>query len=226
MSISVLVVEDEPLVAQAHGSYVERVAGFTLAGVTHGGVEALRFLKSHPVDVVLLDFNLPDLHGLEVCRAIRGAGIRTDVIAVTATRDLASVRSAVSLGVVQYILKPFTFSSLREKLERYAQYRGQVADDRLASGQTEVDRAFASLRGVSSGALPPGLSAETLDAVAATLQQAPSPLSSLEVAAACGVSRVTARRYLEHLAESGLVARGQRYRTTGRPEVEYGWSQR
>jgi response regulator of citrate/malate metabolism len=127
---------------------------------------------------------------------------------------------------VQYILKPFTFSSLREKLERYAQYRGQVADDRLASGQTEVDRAFASLRGVSSGALPPGLSAETLDAVAATLQQAPSPLSSLEVAAACGVSRVTARRYLEHLAESGLVARGQRYRTTGRPEVEYGWSQR
>jgi response regulator of citrate/malate metabolism len=219
----VLVVEDEPLVARAHGTYVERVPGFSLAGVVNGGGEALRFIRSHPVDVVLLDFNLPDMHGLDVCRAIRGAGLAVDVIAVTATRDLAAVRTAVSLGIVQYILKPFTFQSLREKLERYQEYRGQVTDDRLVSGQGEVDRAMAVLRGAPSNTLPPGVTTETLDAVARALHDTSDPLSATEVADACGVSRVTARRYLEHLADTGMVVRRQRYRSAGRPEVEYTW---
>lgn len=218
-----LVVEDEPLVARAHGTYVERVPGFSLAGVVNGGGEALRFIRSHPVDVVLLDFNLPDMHGLDVCRAIRGAGLAVDVIAVTATRDLAAVRTAVSLGIVQYILKPFTFQSLREKLERYQEYRGQVTDDRLVSGQGEVDRAMAVLRGAPSNTLPPGVTTETLDAVARALHDTSDPLSATEVADACGVSRVTARRYLEHLADTGMVVRRQRYRSAGRPEVEYTW---
>ena len=124
--ISVLVVEDDPVVAEAHRSYVQRTPGFAVAGVVHDGRAALRFLRERPVDVVLLDFNLPDLHGLQVCRAIRAAGSAVDVIAVTSARDLSTVRSAVSQGIVQYLLKPFTFRSLRDKLERYQDYRQQV----------------------------------------------------------------------------------------------------
>jgi len=66
---------------------------------------------------------LPDMHGLDVVRAMRTAGHRADVIAVTSARDIEVVRAAVSQGIVQYLLKPFTFSALREKLERYAAYR-------------------------------------------------------------------------------------------------------
>jgi len=224
--ISVLVVEDDLIAADAHRSYVERVPGFRVAGVVHGGREALRFLRDQPVDIVLLDFNLPDLHGLDVCRALRAAGSTADVIAVTSARDLGTVRAAVSQGIVQYLLKPFTFRSLRDKLERYAEYREQLAGGGVAAGQAEVDRAYAALRGVDRGTLPTGLADETLAAVARALQQAQGGLSAGEVAQRCGVSRVTARRYLEHLAESGSASRSPRYGGTGRPELEYRWTRR
>jgi response regulator of citrate/malate metabolism len=218
--INVLVVEDEPLIAEAHAQYVQRVKGFTLVGVAHGGQEALRIVRTRPVDVLLLDFNLPDLHGLEVCRALRTARVDVDVIAVTSSRDLAAVRSAVSLGVVQYLLKPFTFRSLQDKLEQYRQYRARMAADQQLAGQSDVDRAFASLRGMSRGTLPPGLSDETLDSVLRAVQGTRA-VSAAEVAQLCDISRVTARRYLEHLADSGVLHRRQRHGGSGRPEVEY-----
>jgi response regulator of citrate/malate metabolism len=222
--ISVLVVEDDPVAAEAHRSYVQRTPGFAVAGVVHDGRAALRFLQAQRVDVVLLDFNLPDLHGLQVCRALRAAGSAVDVIAVTSARDLTTVRSAVSQGIVQYLLKPFTFRSLAEKLERYAEYRRTLAGAGPAAGQSEVDRAFAALRGVDAGTLPSGLAAETLEAVARVLQGDAAGLSAGEVADRCGVSRVTARRYLEHLAEAGSAVRSPRYGRAGRPELEYRWA--
>lgn len=218
--IRVLVVDDEKLIADAHAEYVRRVPGFAVAGVAYSGNEALRFVRDHPVDVVLLDFNLPDVHGLEVCRLLRSARADCDVIAVTSNRDLAAVRSAVALGIVQYLLKPFTFSAFRDKLERYADYRTQVGGQGSAAAQSEVDRAFATLRGASASTLPAGLSQETLESIGRFVQQQ-FPASALEVAEGCGVSRVTARRYLEHLASSGLLERRQRHGGAGRPELEY-----
>jgi len=221
--ISVLVVEDEPVAAAAHEAYVARVPGFCVAGVAHTGRAGLGLLKTIPVDLVLLDFRLPDMHGLDICRAMRAAGVSTDVIAVTSVRDLSTVHSAMSLGIVQYIIKPFTFRSLRDKLERYADYHAAVAQPRAAAAQSDVDEVFATLHGVAASALPVGLSGETLRAVTAVLQGAPSGLSASEVSGACGMSRVTARRYLEHLAESGTVRRNARYGGTGRPQIEYAW---
>ena len=222
--IGVLVVEDEPVAAEAHRTYVERVPGFVVRAVVLDGASAIRQLgdPSSAVDLVLLDMYLPDLHGLGVVRAMRTAGHRADVIAVTSARDLEVVRAAVSLGIVQYLLKPFTFSALRDRLERYAAYRQQLAGD-VASGQHEVDRAMATLRGNDSSSLPKGMSPQSLDAVVAVLRPSIESLSATEVAAMLGASRVTARRYLEYLADSALVVRRSRYGGTGRPEVEYRW---
>jgi response regulator of citrate/malate metabolism len=219
----VLVVEDEPLIAEAHGKYVERVTGFCLAGIALSGQEALRLLKAAPFDLILLDFNLPDLHGLELCRALRAARLEVDIIAVTSNRDLTAVRSAVALGVVQYLLKPFTFRSMQDRLERYRDYRLRMAADQFPAGQSEIDRAFASLRGATAGTLPSGLSDETLETIARALHPGRA-LSAAEVAGVCEVSRVTARRYLEHLTEAGVLLRRQRHGGSGRPEVEYSWT--
>jgi response regulator of citrate/malate metabolism len=222
--IGVLVVEDEPVAAEAHRAYVERVPGFVVCGVAYDGVGAIRKLgdPSCAVDLVLLDMHLPDLHGLDVVRAMRTAGNRADVIAVTSARDLEVVRAAVSQGVVQYLLKPFAFAALRDKLERYAAYREQLEGD-VASGQHEVDRVLATLRGNDPSSLPKGMSRDSLDAVVAVLRPSQEAVSATEVAAVLGASRVTARRYLEHLADSGLVVRRSRYGSAGRPEVEYRW---
>ncbi|MBC7558178.1 MAG: response regulator [Dermatophilaceae bacterium] len=225
--IGVLVVEDEPVAADAHVAYVERVRGFAIRGKALDGATAIRLLgdPSSAIDLVLLDMYLPDMHGLDVVRAMRTAGHRADVIAVTSARDLAVVRAAVSQGIVQYLLKPFTFAGLREKLERYAAYRLQLAGD-VAISQHEVDRVLATLRGSDSGSLPKGMSPESLDAVVLVLRPSSESLSATEVAEAVGTSRVTARRYLEYLANSALVVRRARYGGAGRPEVEYRWLDR
>jgi response regulator of citrate/malate metabolism len=219
--ISVLVVEDDPVAADAHRAYVERVPGFVVAAVVNQGRDALRFLADHQVDLVLLDLHLPDGHGLDLARKVRASGGSADIIVVTSARDLPTVRAAVSQGVVQYLLKPFTFDAMRQKLDRYAEYRAQLEDDREAVGQGEVDRALASLRGVDTTTLPAGLSPETLEAVRAVLAEDPTGLSAAEVGQLCGMSRVTARRYLEHLAEAGVLRREPRYGGPGRPEMAY-----
>ncbi|MEO3818841.1 response regulator [Plantactinospora sp. B24E8] len=222
-AIRVLVVEDEPLLADAHRAYTERVPGFRVVGVAHTAREAMAALRADGgagVDLVLLDFRLPDLHGLDVCRALRAAGSVTDVLAVTSARDLAVVRAAVALGVTHYLLKPFTFAAFRDKLERYAEYRRQALVDGTVDAQHEVDRMFATLRGADADTLPKGLGTQTLDAVLAALRAEPG-LSATEVSARTGISRVTARRYLEHLVDVGRVARSPRYGAPGRPEMEY-----
>ncbi|WP_214107912.1 response regulator [Acrocarpospora catenulata] len=219
--ISVLVVEDEEITAEANRVYVERVPGFRVAGVVRSGGEALRFLRRQPVDLILLDLYLPDMHGLEVCRAVRGAGILCDVIAITSARDLSVVRSAVSVGVAQYLLKPFTFATLSEKLRQYARFRSSVDASGEASGQGEVDDALAALRGPARSHLPKGLTQPTLEAVVAELRAAGEGLSAQAVAVLVGVSRVTARRYLEHLTDTGVARRVPQYGGVGRPGLLY-----
>ncbi|NQX12581.1 response regulator [Microbacteriaceae bacterium VKM Ac-2855] len=216
--IRVLVVEDEPLTAQAHADYVRRVDGFGLAGVAGTGREAIRALRGGDVDLVLLDMNLPDMAGLELCRAIRAAGLDVDVIAITAVRDAAMVRAAVSAGIVQYLIKPFVFSAFAAKLGSYRDFRRRIGGDTVAS-QHEVDGAFAALRTSNAPGLAKGLSAETLQSVTTLLGS--SGVSAAEVAAALEISRVTARRYLEHLADAGVADRAPRYGSPGRPELEY-----
>lgn len=222
--ISVLVVEDEPVAADAHRLYVERVPGFSVAGVVHSGVEAMRFFDKNSVDLILLDFYLPDTHGLALCRALRAAGKTVDVIAVTSARDLAVVKAAVSAGVVQYLLKPFTFASLRAKLESYAEFRRSLRTGGGAADQAEVDRVLGTLRSVESPLLPKGMSASTLAAITQALRESAEGLSAGAAATRVGVARVTARRYLEYLADNGLAERKPQYGQVGRPEHWYCWA--
>ncbi|MFB7277568.1 response regulator [Streptomyces hydrogenans] len=218
--IRVLVVEDDPVAADAHALYAGRVEGFRVVGVAHSRAAAVRLLDRLPVDLILLDLYLPDGHGLALLRALRAAGHGADVIAVTSARDLAVVREGVSLGVVQYVLKPFAFATLRDRLVRYAEFRGAAGE---AAGQDEVDRALAALRAPHPATLPKGLSGPTLEAVTRTLREAPEGLTAAEAGGAVGISRITARRYLEHLVTEGRALRAPQYGQIGRPELQYRW---
>lgn len=225
MTVRVLVVEDEELTAQAHAKYTRRVEGFDVAGVARSAGETLRYLATDPaVDLILLDMHLPDAHGLDLLQRLRASGHLCDVIAVTSARDADVVRRAVSQGVVLYLLKPFSFATFRLKLEQYAAYRGQLAETTDSVVQADVDQLFGALRSrAGQEELPKGMSPDSLRQVTAVLRQAVAGLSATEVAGSIGASRVTARRYLEHLAEQGRVDRSSRYGGSGRPEVEYLW---
>ncbi|MHA6780931.1 response regulator [Pseudonocardia saturnea] len=222
--IRTLVVDDDPVALAAHTAYVERVRGFVVAGTAAAGAEALRVLATTPVDLVLLDVHLPDMSGLDVLRRMRGGGHTCDVIMVTRARDLDVVRAAVAFGATQYLMKPFPASAVRAKLEGYLAYRERDPGPLVA--QSDVDGLLDTLRApVDAGGLPKGVSRESLDEVSAAL----SPdvgRTAVEVAELVGVARVTARRYLEHLADTGLAERTLRYGATGRPQVEYRWRPR
>ncbi|MET9482006.1 response regulator [Streptomyces sp. NPDC006638] len=218
--IRVLVVEDDPVAADAHQLYVRRVPGFAVAGVARSRAEAGRVLERTAIDLILLDLYLPDGHGLHLLRSLRAGGHQADVIAVTSARDLGIVREGVSLGVVQYVLKPFTFATLRDRLVRYAEFRASSGE---ASGQDEVDRALGALRTPGPASLPKGLSGPTLEAVTRTLRESPSGVTAAEAGVRAGISRITARRYLEYLVTVGRAERSPQYGHVGRPELQYRW---
>ena len=228
MTVRVLVVEDEAIAAEAHSAYIGRLDGFEMAGVARSAAEAMRLLTADPtIGLVLLDMHLPDGHGLGLLQRLRAAGHLCDVIAVTSARDAEVVRHAVAQGVVLYLLKPFSFATFRAKLEQYADYRTGLAGAADDVVQEEVDQLLGALRpSAATTPLPKGMSAESLRAVTGVLRGSAAALSATEVANAVGSSRVTARRYLEHLAESDLVTRTPRYGGSGRPEVEYRWQPR
>ncbi|MFG6402906.1 response regulator [Microbacterium sp. P04] len=223
--IRVLVVDDDALAVELHTAYVERVDGFVVVGQAGGARAALTALADpdRAIDLVLLDLTMPDGGGLDVVRRLRASGAGVDIIAVTAVRDSETVRAAVSAGVVHYLIKPFTFAAFRERLEAYRAYVDGLARAAGHTTQSEVDALLGALR-AAPPRLPKGLAEETLAVVAERVRAAGSPLSSTDVAEAEGVSRVTARRYLEHLAEIGRVHREPRYGAPGRPEIVYAWA--
>jgi response regulator of citrate/malate metabolism len=228
--IRVLIVEDDPLIAEAHRQYTERISGFAVHAIAGTGSAALRAATSAvaenaPIDLVLLDIGLPDASGIDVASALGGIRPAPDIIAISSERDLAVVRSAVAHGVAMYLLKPFTFAAFRDKLEHYREYRNALAAGGPAAGQHEIDRAMNALRAPDQrSSMPKGVSADTLDLIAGALRDTPAGLNASEAAARLGISRVTAWRYLERLADDGAVGRATEYGRAGRPQVRYVWA--
>jgi response regulator of citrate/malate metabolism len=224
--IRTLVVDDDAMTASIHRSYVERVPGFEVVGEAHTGRQALELTRSLHPDLLLLDIYLPDMSGLEVLRVLRELGQpHVDVIAVTAAKDVTTLRTAIHGGVIHYLVKPFFFDTLRERLEGYAALHGRLARLREPD-QHDIDHVFSLLRTHGRHGLPKGISAPTLEAVVEALQRSEGEVTAVELAEATGISRGTARRYLEYLALTGAVELSLRYGTTGRPEHRYRWADR
>ena len=219
--IRTLVVDDDYRVAELHCAYVERVPGFQVAGRAHTGSDALADVEQLQPELVLLDIYLPDMSGLEVLQRLReDEKTPVDVIAITAARDVDSLRAAMRGGVVHYLIKPFLFPTFEEKLFSYAAARDRMR--KLANAeQGDVDRIFGALRSRHKETLPKGLSDATLELIVQALAGFQSGLPAATVAEQAGVSRVTARRYLDHLCQLGRAEVTMRYGTPGRPEHRY-----
>lgn len=219
--LRVLVVDDDFMVARIHERFVERTAGFTTVGTARTGAEALELVTQLSPDIVLLDVHLPDLDGLEVLRQVRALGHEVGVVMVTAERDAEIVRAALLGGAQQYLVKPFEHPALETRLQAVRATLtalGTLDSDPQVVDQASIDRAFGAA-GVSTE-LPKGLSQETAGAVLEALRQR-GELSASEAGQDVGLSRVSARRYLEHFVTEGRATVRLQYGTTGRPERRY-----
>ena len=227
--ITVLIVEDEPLIAEEHRTYLGRLQGFSVAAVAHTARDAMRaaseaVASEAPIDLVLLDIGLPDANGIALASGLSGLRPAPDIIAITSERDLEMVRAAVGHGALAYLLKPFTFAAFRDRLERYRRYREALPAGTDAASQAEVDRALAELRvAADRSAAPKGAAPGTNDEIARAVRDSVDGITADEVAKQVGVSRVTAWRYLERLADAGTLTRQTDYGKAGRPKTRYTW---
>jgi response regulator of citrate/malate metabolism len=220
--IRTLVVDDDYRVAKVHASSVNRVEGFTAVGSAHSCEEARqRVVADHP-DLLLLDLYLPDGNGLELIRSLGGLVLdrRPDFVAITAARDVASVRAAMQLGAMYYLVKPFGFAQLAERLTAYRRLRAGLGEVHMADQQT-VDDLYGMLRtplarSSEQRRMPPTM-ARVFDAVRLAVHE----VSASEVADRLGISRATAQRYLADMVRRGLVELDLNYGGPGRPEHRY-----
>lgn len=221
--LRVVVVDDDFMVVRLHREFVGRIPGFEVVGEARSGQEALRVVASTTPDVVLLDVYLPDLSGIQVLERLRAAEHPVDVVMITAARDAATVAKAMRFGAVHYLIKPFGVADLAERLRQVAEARQHLSRHAEADlAQADVDRVFRPvLRTETQRALPKGLSQPTMDLVVERLRSHPGPVSAASLAEDVGLSRVSVRRYLEHLVALGWADVSLKYGSAGRPERLY-----
>ena len=220
-AISVLVVDDDYRVADIHASFVERVPGYAVVGKAHTAKQALALAQNERPDLVLMDIYLPDGDGLDVVRALLDEPDPPAVIVISAAREITSVRQAMQLGAVHYLVKPFRFAALAERLTAYQRLRRHMAVVTNEPGQDDVDQLFGMLRAPALSRPDKGHSAPTLELVRNAVLKCDHDVSATEVAETVGISRATAQRYLTYLERHGVLKLELRYGTTGRPEHRY-----
>ncbi|MDW7649962.1 MAG: response regulator [Bacillota bacterium] len=217
--IRTVIVEDDPMVMQVNSQYIEEIDGFEIVGTADTGKKALSLIRELIPDLVILDVYLPDLDGIETLKELRSVNIPTDVVLVTAARDVDTIQNAFRYGAVDYIIKPFKFARLKSTLESYKLLHSKI-HRKTSFDQEEID-------GLTMGktrlqeTLPKGLNEVTLRQVLLYLLKGKTPLSAEEVADGVGLARVTARRYLDYLEKSGKLVLEIQYGSVGRPINRY-----
>lgn len=218
--INVLIIEDDPMVAKFNAIYLESIPGFSLAGMAENAEEGWNLHQSVKADLILLDVYMGNKTGLELLQDIRRAEDPVDVIIITAANDKESVQTALRYGAVDYLIKPFSFERFQEALSTYARQREAMKASENVS-QKAIDSLFlksAIHLAEESNQLPKGLTTSTLSVIVKQIiKRERTPFSAAELAEETGISRVSVRKYLNHLAERNLLSVGVVYQETGRP---------
>lgn len=221
--ISVMIVEDDAQIAALHAEFLTGLPGFEVVGQAASIAGALAEIGRREPDLILLDVYLPDGTGIDLLRRLRMARPDAyDVILITAASDLAHVERAAHLGVADYLLKPFTRAEFTRRLATYARGR-ETRHDVGESGPLSQAAIDARLTPTASRPMPKGLSSTTC-ALVADVMRVGEALTATDVSERLGISRVSARRYLEHLVHSGQVVSRPRFGGQGRPRTEYCWA--
>ncbi|UHA74836.1 response regulator [Paenibacillus sp. 481] len=222
--IKVLIVEDDPMVAEFNKHYLRQIEGFELVASASTADAALQLLEKSAVDLILLDIYMPGINGLQLLDNIRKMGRGVDVIIITAASDIASVKTALRLGAVDYLIKPFEFSRFQAALSTYRE-EVRVMESREELSQADLDKLlFHHNEHVIPGSigLPKGLTRNTLQLVWEQIESMRgAEFSTEELAGLVGISRVSMRKYLQFLSEIGVLEVEVLYGAVGRPSYKH-----
>jgi two-component system, CitB family, response regulator len=226
--IEVLIVEDDLRIAEIQQRYIEQIQGFQVVGIAASYLEARTLIDILKPDLLLLDVYFPDMNGLDLLKETKQLEKHTDVIMITATKELDKVQEAISIGVFDYMIKPVVFDRFKQALQRYQDFHKKLqllGKENTLITQQEVDSLLRKEVEVTSNNdrtyLPKGIDPLTLEKVLEVLGKVGVGLTAESVAKEIGISRTTARRYLEHLVSVEKIEADLAYGTVGRPERVY-----
>ena len=217
----VLIVEDDPMVAMINEQFVSRHKDFVVAHKCNDGKSALEYLDENEVDLIILDVFMPYMDGFETLRQIRKKQISVEVIMVTAANEREQLKEGLHLGVVDYLVKPFTFERFKVALDKFiAQVEALKDLDKV--NQKNIDFLIDKSRKRANELYPKGVQEKTLQTIIEHLKENKNKwLTGDEIAEKVGLTGVTVRRYLTHLSETGMVIADMNYGTGGRPCMLY-----
>ena len=217
----VLIVEDDPMVAMINEQFVSRHKDFTVSNKCSDGKSALEYLEDNDVDLIILDVYMPYMDGFETLRQIRKKQIPVDVIMVTAANEREQLKEGLHLGVVDYLVKPFTFERFKVALDKFiAQVEALKDWDKV--NQKNIDFLIDKSRKRANELYPKGVQEKTLQTIIEHLKENKNKwLTGDEIAEKVGLTGVTVRRYMTHLSETGMVIADMNYGTGGRPCMLY-----
>ena len=217
----VLIVEDDPMVAMINEQYINRNKQFLVVGKCTDGNSALDFLKHNEVDLIILDVYMPYTDGFETLRQIRQQQLSVDAIMVTAANDREALEEALHLGIVDYLVKPFTFDRFRMALDKFIAQTDALKDFGTLN-QKNIEYIIDNSRKKYDEVHPKGIQQKTLDLIMEHLKEHNNTwLTGDDVAEKIGLTSVTVRRYMNYLSETGLVQSEMNYETGGRPCMLY-----
>ncbi len=221
----VIIVEDDPMVASINQQFLCTNPQFIYDGTFSNGAEALRYLENNQVDLAIVDYYMPIMDGIEFCQNVRSRGLNMSIIMITAASSSEEISGAVRLGIVDYIIKPFTYDRFQKAIGQFLQIRHMLENTQKFS-QDDVDRflrqnsAPADKANVQAGVK--GINPSTLGLLTEHLKEHDNEyLSSDEIASAVNLSRITVRRYLNYLLDNKEITSQVDYSTGGRPSIKY-----
>lgn len=221
--IRVLIVEDDLRICDLHRRFVENTEGFEVVGIAMSIAEAEEMTAVLAPDLVLLDLFFPEGNGLDLLRRLRAGAVPADVILITAAREMTSLKEALRGGVFDYIIKPVILARFQASLGRYREYHASMREGG-ALDQKDIDHLLHPKLGqqVDTPQMPKGIDPLTLRKIRQVFPPSTrDDFSAEEVAERVGISRSTARRYLEFLVSDGFLSADLLYGTVGRPERRY-----
>lgn len=219
--LNILVVEDETPLAEMHAEFIKQ-SNYCRQVWLAGNLQQARSMAARfEPDLILLDNYLPDGSGLEFLRELALEGSNFGVIFVTAASDMDTVAEALRYGVFDYLIKPVAYERLEHSLERFS-HRHHALQEGDKVSQRQIDAMYNTYaRGTQKSVLPQGIDQLTLDKIQALFADSDAEYTAENVAVTLGLSRTTARRYLEFCSANNALQAEIIYGKVGRPQRIY-----
>lgn len=219
--LNILIIEDETPLAEMHAEFIKRHSACRQVWLAGNLEQGRMMINAFKPDLIVLDNYLPDGRGIELLQELSSNKYQGEVIFITAASDIDTVSEAIRCGVFDYLIKPVAYERLEQTLERLS-YLHRMRKQNEDVSQWQVDEMFNTFARIQAKpSMPIGIDEITLKVVQEAFIDLETSYTAEDIAIKLGLSRTTARRYLEFCTKEHFLLAEIIYGKVGRPQRIY-----